>query len=286
MMLQAYFSLTKPRIMFLLDLTALAAFLVASGSSVFSITRLLVLLVAGSLASGGAAALNSYMDRDLDGLMRRTNKRPIPKGEVSPNRGLTYGLSLLVGAAVSSILFLPILATVFIILGAVIYVVFYTGWLKSRTTLNIVLGGSAGSCAPLAGWAAATGQVGLASLLMGLLVFVWTPSHFWGLAMRQVDDYSKAGIPMLPVVVGEVRAAQYIAMNTFLLVPLSLLFVPLRVFGLVYLLVAGLLGLWLLTVDLKLAFDPSRSNAWTAFKVSSPYLAIVFAAMVLDRLVA
>lgn len=271
--------------MFLLDLTAIAAFLVASGTSL-SWTRLLVLLVAGSLASGGAAALNSYLDRDLDGVMRRTKWRPIPKGEVAPHNGLVYGVSLLGIAAVISALFLPFLATLFILLGAFIYVVFYTGWLKARTTLNIVLGGSAGSCAPLAGWAAATGQVGLASLLMGLLVFVWTPSHFWGLAMMQVDDYSKAGIPMLPVVVGEVRAAQYIAMNTFLLVPLSLLFVPLKLFGLVYLLAAGIFGLWLLAVDLKLVFDPSKSNAWAAFKVSSPYLAIVFLAMVVDRLVA
>jgi len=276
--------LIKPRIMLLLDLTAVAAFVVASGPSL-GLVKMFGLLLAGSLASGGAAALNCYLDRDLDGRMGRTRSRPIPKGVVEPSRGLEFGLLLIGGGALTSLYFLPLLATVFILLGAFIYVIFYTEWLKRRTTLNIVLGGSAGSCAPLAGWAAATGQVGLAAWLMALLVFVWTPSHFWGLAMRAVDDYSEAGIPMLPVVVGEKKAAQYIAVNTLLLVPLSLAFFPLGVFGLVYLLIAGVFGLWLLIVDLKLAFDPSKSRAWTAFKVSSPYLAIVFLAMVLDKAV-
>lgn len=270
--------------MLLLDLTAVAAFLVASGASL-SLVKVLALLSAGSLASGGAAALNSYLDRDVDERMGRTKWRPIPKGVVQPRQGLEFGLLLIAGGGLVSLYFLPLLATLFILLGAFIYVVFYTEWLKRRTTLNIVLGGSAGSCAPLAGWAAATGQVGLAAWLMALLVFVWTPSHFWGLAMRAVDDYSKAGIPMLPVVVGEKKAAQYIAANTLLLVPLSLVFFPLGVFGLVYLLIAGGFGFWLLIVDLKLAFDPSKSRAWTAFKVSSPYLAIVFLAMVLDKAV-
>ncbi|HZD12441.1 MAG TPA: heme o synthase [Candidatus Binatus sp.] len=280
--LQAYFSLTKPRIMFLLDLTAIAAFLVA-GNLIVPV-RFLALLIAGSLVSGGAAALNCYLDRDLDGRMGRTKRRPIPTGEVQPVKGLEFGLLLVLIGTLVSLYFLPILATIFILLGAFIYVI-YTKWLKPRTTLNIVLGGAAGSCAPLAGWAAATGQVGLAAGLMALLVFVWTPSHFWGLAMRSVDDYSRAGIPMLPVVVGEKKAAQYIAANTFLLIPLSLSFFPLKVFGLIYLIVAGSLGLWLLIVDLKLVMDPSKSRAWTAFKVSSPYLAVVFLAMVLDKIV-
>ena len=231
--------------MLLLDLTAVAAFLVASSPSL-NLLKVLALLLAGSLASGGAAALNCYLDRDVDGQMGRTRSRPIPKGEVEPRQGLGFGLILLAAGTLISLYFLPLLATLFILLGAFIYVIFYTEWLKRRTTLNIVLGGSAGSCAPLAGWAAATGQVGLAAWLMALLVFVWTPSHFWGLAMRAVDDYSKAGIPMLPVVVGEKKAAQYIAANTLLLVPLSLAFFPLGVFGLLYLLIAGGFGLWLL----------------------------------------
>ncbi len=271
--------LTKPRIVLLLDFTA--AFLVAG--SLVDWARLVAVLVAGTLASGGAGALNCYVDRNLDGKMRRTSQRPIPKGEIRPEKALVFGLALVGAGVLVSVFLLPLLASVFIFLGAAIYVLFYTKWLKPRTTLNIVLGGSAGSCAPLAGWAAATGQVNVvAPWLMALLVFVWTPSHFWGLAIRAVGDYSKAGIPMLPAVVGEKRAAQYIALNTFLLVPLSLVFFPLGLFGMIYLFVAAVFGLGLLFVDLKLAFNPTKAQAWTAFKFSSPYLAVIFLAMVVD----
>ena len=280
---QSYLTLTKPKIILLLDFTAVAAFLVAGGSRV-DLVRLASVLLAGTLASGGAGALNSYIDREIDRKMGRTSQRPIPSGEVSPEQALIFGLGLVIAGLVVSLALLPLLATFFIMLGAGIYVLFYTAYLKPRTTLNIVLGGSAGSCAPLAGWAAATGQASLAAWLMALLVFVWTPSHFWGLAMRAVGDYSKVGIPMLPVVVGEKRAAQYIALNTFLLVPLSLVFVPLGLFGLAYLTIAGVLGLGLIFVDVKLAFNPTKSQAWTAFKFSSPYLAIVFLAMVIDNM--
>jgi len=280
---QNYLTLTKPKIILLLDFTAVAAFLVAAGSRIDPV-RLVSVLLAGTLASGGAGALNSYIDREIDRKMGRTSQRPIPRGEVSPEQALVFGLGLVTTGLVVSLALLPLLATFFIMLGAGIYVLFYTAYLKPRTTLNIVLGGSAGSCAPLAGWAAATGQASLAAWLMALLVFVWTPSHFWGLAMRAVGDYSKAGIPMLPVVVGEKRAAQYIALNTFLLVPLSLVFVPLGMFGIAYLTIAGVLGIGLIFVDVKLAFNPTKSQAWTAFKFSSPYLAIVFLAMVIDNM--
>ncbi len=277
----SYLELTKPRIVLLLDFTALAAFLVADSSVDW--VRLAAVLAAGTLASGGAGALNCYVDRDLDKRMGRTSQRPIPTGEVTAGRALVFGVAMVGGGVLLSAVLLPLLASLLIFLGAAIYVLFYTKWLKPRTTLNIVLGGSAGSCAPLAGWAAATGQLGaVAPWLMALLVFVWTPSHFWGLAIRAVGDYSKAGIPMLPAVVGEKRAAQYIALNTFLLVPLSLAFVPLGFFGMIYLAVAAVFGLGMLVVDLRLAFNPTKAKAWTAFKFSSPYLAIIFLAMVVD----
>ena len=279
----AYWELTKPRIVILLDFTALAAFLV--GASTINLVRLATVIVAGTLASGGAGALNCYLDRDLDRTMGRTVRRPIPQGEVTPVNALVFGLVLFGTGIVISALLLPLLASLSILLGAAIYVLFYTKYLKPRTALNIVLGGSAGSCAPLAGWAAATGQLSaVAPWLMALLVFVWTPSHFWALAMRAVGDYSKAGIPMLPVVVGEKKTSQYIALNTFLLVPISLAFVlpPLGGFGIIYLVTAVLLGLGMILVDLRLVSNPTKAQAWTAFKFSSPYLAIVFLAMVLD----
>lgn len=270
----------KPRIVLLLDFTALIAFLIPL--STINIARLLAVVAAGTLASGGAGALNSYLDQDIDRSMGRTSRRPIPQGEISPRNALVFGLTLILVSALISYLLLPPLATLFILLGAGIYVLFYTKFLKRRTTLNIVLGGSAGSCAPLAGWAAATGNLNaVAPWLMALLVFVWTPSHFWALAMRQVNDYTRVGIPMLPVVVGEKKTAQYIALNTFLLVPLSLALVPFG-FGLLYLTVASLLGLGMILVDLRLVVNPTKTQAWTAFKFSSPYLAIVFLAMALD----
>jgi len=279
--LGSYVELTKPRIVALLDFTALAAFVVATPH--IDWVKLVLVIVAGTLASGGAGALNCYIDRNLDSSMRRTSERPIPRGEITPTRALIFGLVMVGSGVLISVFLLPVLTGLFISLGAAIYVLFYTKWLKPRTTLNIVLGGSAGSCAPLAGWAAATGNVtAIAPWLMALLVFVWTPSHFWGLAIRAVGDYSRAGIPMLPAVVGEKRAAQYIALNTFLLVPLSLVFVPLGLFGIAYLLVALVFGLWLLITDLRLAFNPTKALAWTAFKVSSPYLAIIFLAMIID----
>src|SRR5260370_4681029 len=273
----------KPRIVYLLDFTALIAFLVAVPS--INLLRLVAVLVAGTLASGGAGALNSYIDRDLDRVMGRTSCRPIPQGEISPTRALLFGLSLIGISGVVSALLLPLLAGLFIILGAAIYVLFYTKYLKPRTTLTIVLGGFARRCAPLAAWAASTGALtALAPWLMALLVFVWTPSHFWALAMRAVSDYSKAGIPMLPVVVGEKKTARYIAINTFLLVPLSLAFVipALGGFGIIYLVTAAFLGFGWMLVDFKLVANPTKAQPWTAFKFSTPYLAIVFLAMVLD----
>ncbi|HZY47044.1 MAG TPA: heme o synthase [Candidatus Bathyarchaeia archaeon] len=277
----AYLDLTKPKIVFLLDFTALMAFLVATWN--INVVNLLAVLVAGTLSSGGAGALNCYLDRDIDQNMGRTRQRPIPKGEVAPLNALMFGLALVVVGVGISLLLLSLWASLFIFLGAAIYVVIYTQWLKRRTSLNIVLGGSAGSCAPLAGWAAATGNVSaVAPWLMALLVFVWTPSHFWSLALRASKDYTKAGIPMLPVVVGDKKAAQYIALNTFLLVPSSLIFVPLGTFGIIYLAIAGALGLGMIILDLKLAFNPTKAQAWTAFKFSSPYLAIVFLAMFID----
>jgi len=270
----------KPKIVLLLDFTALAAFLVAVSN--VNLLRLAAVIVAGTLASGGAGALNSYLDEDIDRKMGRTSRRPIPRGEISPHKALLFGIGLIAAGLAISAALLPPIAGLFILAGAAIYVLFYTKYLKRRTSLNIVLGGSAGSCAPLAGWAAATGNVSaVAPWLMAVLVFVWTPSHFWALALRAVGDYSKARIPMLPVVLGERKTAQYIALNTFLLVPVSLTLVPFG-FGLIYLVTAALMGLGMILLDLRLVANPSKTEAWNAFKFSSPYLAIVFLAMILD----
>lgn len=285
--LRDYLNLTKPRIIVLLDLVAVSAFIVANSRSV-SLNGLLALLIGGTLASGGSGALNSYLDRDIDQSMRRTRKRPIPSGRIVPAlHALYFGLALSLLGFLIAAYFLNYLAAFFVGFGAIFYVLVYTILLKRRTSLNIVIGGFAGTCAVLAGWTAVTGTLALSSLLpgllMGLLVFLWTPSHFWSLAIRAKDDYANVGIPMLPVVVGERRAMQYIFLSSILIVVFSIaLWAPLGVFGSLYLVVVSIMGGLLLLSNIRMLQRPSKETAWTAFKFSSPYLAVVFVAMVLD----
>jgi protoheme IX farnesyltransferase len=276
--LRDYARLTKPKIIPLLLLVALSSSVIAS-KSIPPILTLAGLLVAGTLSSGGALALNSYLEMDIDAKMRRTRNRPLPAHRIeAPTRALLFALSLLTIGILVAYLTLTIYATFFIALGAFVYVPIYTIWLKPRTSWNIVLGGFAGSCAALAGWYAITNANPWVAGTLAALVFVWTPSHFWSLAVITEEDYSSAGIPMLPSVVGERRAARYIVANTLLLIPVSLAFSP--YFGgigfLVYVLGAILFDLLILATDIKLLRAPTKENAWSAFKFSSPYLAFVF----------
>tara|TARA_B100000745_G_scaffold169890_1_gene111205 strand:- start:796 stop:1464 length:669 start_codon:yes stop_codon:yes gene_type:complete len=216
--------------------------------------------------------------------MERTKNRASATGQLSPNITLIYGIIMITIAAIVSTVFLNLLTTGMILLGSFFYVFIYTIWLKRRTTWNIVIGGFAGSAAAFAGWTAITGQLNLIAILMGTLVFIWTPSHFWALALLKDDDYTEAGIPMLPVVVGKVKAARYTIINTLLLIPFSLVFVLLG-FGYVYLVISVIFGILLLYSNVKLLKNPAdKKIALTAFKFSSPYLAIIFIALILDVL--
>ena len=257
---------------------ALASAVIAA-RSLPSIEILGGLLVAGSLSSLGSLALNSYLEIDVDSKMKRTKNRPLPSERiVQPSRALAFGLSLVALGLVVAWVTLTPLATLFIALGSVVYVQVYTVWLKPRTSWNIVLGGFAGSCAALAGWYAVTSADPLIAWVLAALVFVWTPSHFWSLAVITEEDYSAAGIPMLPSVVGHQKAAKFIVANTLLLVPISLLFY-LYLAGtaeLVYLVGALFFDLLLLWTNVKLLMDPTKSNALLAFKASSPFLAVIF----------
>ncbi len=278
MSLRDYVALTKPKIVWLLILVAVASAVIASRSIPPPVT-LVGLLFAGTLSSLGSLAMNSYLEIDIDSRMRRTRNRPLPSERIiPPRRALAFALSLFgLGLAVAYVTLTP-LATFFIALGAVVYVPIYTIWLKPRTTWNIVLGGFAGSCAALAGWYAITTADPLIAWVLAALVFVWTPSHFWSLAVITEEDYSAAGIPMLPSIVGEKRAAKFIVANTLLLIPVSLLFY-LYLTGtgeLVYLIVAFAFDLMLLATNIKLLMAPTKANALLAFKFSSPYLAVIF----------
>jgi len=278
-----YLALTKPKIVPLLLMAALGSAVVAA-RAIPSPYVLVGVMVGGAAASAGALALNSYLEMGMDAKMKRTMGRPLPAGRIVPaTHALLLGFGLLAAGVLIATLTLNVLGTFFIALGAFIYVPVYTLFLKPRTSWNIVLGGFAGSCAALAGWYAVTWNGAAAGWLLGALVFVWTPSHFWSLAVITEEDYSAVGIPMLPSVVGPEAASKYIVVNTLLLIPVSLLFAfYLSGLGLIiYLAVAAVFGSLLLWTNIKLLRTPNKANAWLAFKFSSPYLAVVFlAAMV------
>lgn len=280
-----YVGLTKPRIIFLLDFVAatslLAAYFLEGVSGSFAVS-LFHVLVAGSLASAAASSFNAYYDRDLDLLMARTKTRPVPSGQIAAGKALLFSVVLTGVAFGYSFVFLKPVAAGFIVFGYVTYVLVYTVWLKRRSSWNIVVGGFAGSCASLAGWSEASGTVSLAAALMGLIVFLWTPSHFWSLAIRVSQDYGSVGVPMLPQVVGVERAAQIIVVNTLILLASSVALFLWGGLGWIYLGASLALGLLLLFFDLRTMVKPSSTRAFTAFKVSSPYLALLFVAIVLD----
>lgn len=261
----------------MLVLVAVASAIIAA-RSIPPVRVLVGLLVAGTLTSAGSLAFNSYLEIDIDSRMKRTRSRPLPSKSVSPGRALGFGVGLLGLGLVLSYLALGAYATLFMGLGALVYIPVYTLYLKPRTSWNIVLGGFAGSCAALAGWYAVTVSDPLVAWILAALVFVWTPSHFWSLAVITESDYSAAGIPMLPSVIGSRRAARFIVANTLLLIPISLLFY-LYLTGageLVYLIGAIVFDLAILATNIKLLLDPSKENAFLAFKFSSPYLAVIF----------
>jgi len=280
--IREYAEISKFRIVAVLNLVAITSLLAASKWQV-SWETILFLFIAGTLASMGSSALNHYYDRDIDSLMSRTSRRPIPSGRLGANSALAYGLALSVASIVIAYFTLNPVATVFIGLGIFFYVIIYTAWLKRVNASNIVIGGFAGSCASYAGWAAATGTLDLLGFLVGLLVFIWTPSHFWCLAIKSKEEYASARIPMLPVLVGDSTAAKYVLVNTLVLVPYSIMLYFFGL-GLLYLIIASISGAMMLAYNFKLIKNPSKDVAWKAYKVSSPYLAIIFLALMFDAI--
>ncbi len=277
---------SKPRIIVLLVITALASMYAGAELSGGpgpgpGIEAYLHLALAGALASAGSSALNHYYDRDIDPKMKRTSLRPIPSGRIGPRAVLAYGLAASAASVAYGYVALNPLAAAFIALGIFSYVVVYTAWLKRLNTSNIVIGGVAGSAASWAGWAAATGTLDALGFLVGLLVFVWTPSHFWCLAMKMRDDYQEANVPMLPVVVGMQRTSKYILANTVILLPYSLVLYAFGM-GLLYVAAAAAAGGLMLAYHYRLTRTPTPDFAWKAYKVTAPYLTVIFAAIALD----
>jgi protoheme IX farnesyltransferase len=280
-----YVTLTKPRVMSLLLLTGGAAvFVGASGLPAWG--TFAATMIGLALACGGAGTLNHYLDRDIDKLMgKRTAGRPVAAGRVLPERALEYGIAL---SALSFVLLdsLVNLPTALLALsGNLFYVLVYTRWLKRSTTQNIVIGGAAGAVPPLVGYASASGHLGWAALVMFGIVFLWTPPHFWALALMIKEHYANADVPMLPVVRGDRETARQIAWYTVALVVATLLPVAFGVFGLVYGAAALVLGAVLAWMAFQLWRETTRPHAVKLFHYSMIYLALLFVAMALDAVV-
>ena len=280
----AYLDLTKPRIVSLVLVTGLPALLIAAGG-VPPASILWGTLSGIALAAGSAACFNHYVDRDIDALMRRTASRPLPSGVLPPAHALALGfglaaLSWLVLTATTNLL------AAWLAMGSIVYyAVFYTIWLKRRTPQNIVIGGGAGASAPLIAWAAVTGHVGLPAIVLSMIVFLWTPPHFWALALYRRDDYARAGIPMLPVTHGEEETRLQIVLYTMALVPVTLAVWPLGAAGPVYGVPATLLGLAFLHYALRLRRTGAVVHAVHLFRFSILYLFALFVLLTLDALV-
>ncbi len=275
--------ISKPRIVVLLVITAVTSMYAASKliGPELDYLGLLHIIIAGSLASAGSSALNHYYDKDVDSLMKRTSGRPIPSGKMKANHVLIYGVCVSAASVIYAAFTLNLVSTFFIALGIFIYVIIYTAWLKRLNSSNIVIGGFAGSAASMAGWSAATGSMDILGFLVGFLVFVWTPSHFWCLAMKIRDDYAEAKIPMLPVVIGMQKTSKYILVNTAILLPFSLMLYAFGL-GIVYLVVAVVSGGLMLAYHYTLTKNPTSEFAWKAYKVTAPYLTIIFVGIALD----
>ena len=280
--LRDYVALTKPRIMSLLLLTGAAgAFVGASGVPAWDAFTLTIVGLA--LACGGASALNHYLDRDIDRLMgARTASRPVASGRVPAERALEFGLALSAFSFVllDSLVNLP--TALLALAGNLFYVLVYTRWLKRSTPQNIVIGGAAGAVPPLVGYASANGHLGWAALVMFAVVFVWTPPHFWALALMIKEHYAKAGVPMLPVARGDKETARHIVRYTLLLVAVTLAPAVLGMFGLVYGAAAAVLGGVFIWYAVELRRTLERTAAVRLFHYSLLYLALLFVAMALD----
>jgi protoheme IX farnesyltransferase len=286
-------SLLKPRVLTLVVFTGLIGLLIAPGHlhPVLALTAVLCITV----AAGAAGVINMWYDRDIDAIMRRTQRRPIPAGRIAPDEALAFGITL-AGASVIVMYLATNLAAAFVLaLSIAFYVLVYTVWLKRRTPQNIVIGGAAGAFPPVIGWAAVTGSVDLVPLVLFATIFFWTPPHFWSLALFASGDYARAGVPMLPVVAGAKQTRKQIVLYTLVLVPVSLLPWMIGFAGSFYGISSLALGMVFVFVSARVAFDRQDASgvsltrdipAKAAFKFSILYLFLLFGALAADRLIA
>ena len=276
-----FIALTKPRIISLLLVTTIAPMFVAGRPSW---ELVLVVFIGGYLMAGGANAVNMYLDRDIDDRMSRTRLRPLPSGRMQPREVLAFGLLLATAATFLLARFANVLTAALALGGFYSYVFLYTRWLKRSTPQNIVIGGAAGAFPPLVGWAAVTGSVDLMAAYLFLIIFYWTPPHFWALALNKQRDYGRAGVPMAPLVWGETETKRQMLWYTLILIALTVLPWAMGSLGAVYVGSALVLDAILLRGVVRVLRAPDFVKpAWSVYKYSLLYLALLFAAMVVDR---
>jgi protoheme IX farnesyltransferase len=276
-----FFILSKPLIVALLLLTTYAG-LVAGAQAWPSASLTFWTLLGGTLAAAGSSAMNQYIDRELDKNMQRTAKRPLADGRLTAAEGLSYGLALCLMSYYVMAGFVNFLAAFLSLVGIFYYVLFYSVWLKKATVQNIVIGGGAGAIPPMVGWAAATGHLGLAAWILFAIVFMWTPPHFWALAIVRMKDYERAGVPMLPVVRGEDETRRQILIYTIELIAVTLLLPIFNLAGTMYLISALVLGGLLFYAAWQVWRVGGNKVAWTMYRWSSMYLAFIFLAIMID----
>ena len=277
-----YIALTKPNVMSLLLFTTLMAMLIAAGG-LPPLLLVLWTMIGGALAAGASGAMNMYFDRDIDAAMTRTRTRPVPAGRIAPMHALAFGVVLAIASFVVLAAEVNLLAALLALTGILIYVGVYTLWLKRTSVQNIVIGGAAGAIPPLVGWAAVTGRLDVTALLLFLIIFVWTPPHFWALALIAKNEYAKVGVPMMPVIRGDQTTKRHILAYSIALVALTLALTPLHVMGTFYLACALLLGVLFIVLAVRVAREGSIAAERAMYKFSMLYLALLFGAMVIDR---
>jgi protoheme IX farnesyltransferase len=278
-----YLALMKPRVMSLVVFTALVGFFSAPGRVQPAIGAAALLCIA--LGAGAAGVLNMWYDADIDAMMSRTASRPIPRGRVRPDDALSFGLILAAGSVAGLALVANIAAAALLAFTIFFYAVVYTMWLKRSTPQNIVVGGAAGAFPPVIGWVAVSGSVGHEASLLFLIIFFWTPPHFWALSLFRTDDYARAGIPMLPVIAGKAETQRQILLYTLILVPTSVLLWPLGFAGPIYGVVAIAAGVVMILLAMQLRGEQTGAvrAARRLFRFSILYLFLLFAALLIEK---
>ena len=278
----SYINLMKPHVTVLLLGTTVAAMVIAL-RALPPLGLVLATLLGGAMAAGSANCINCYIDRDIDQIMGRTQRRSLPSGRVQPQQALIFGIALGIAAFFVLTFFVNLLSALLACSAILFYVFVYTLWLKRTTPQNIVIGGAAGSVPVLVGWAAATGNISITAILLFTIIFFWTPPHFWALSLLIQKDYEKANIPMLPVVKGEHETHKQIFLYSLVLVAITGILFVTHAMGLFYLVCALLFGGILVYMSVRLLYDKTKKWARTLFWYSNCYLALIFAVMVIDR---